>query len=73
MKHDQMLIATFSNDIEAEIAKGHVESAGIEALVINNDAGGMLPTLQETEGVKLLVSRSDAIEAKRILRERNLI
>jgi hypothetical protein len=73
MKRDLVVLGIFSNDIDAEMAKGHVESAGIDAIVLKDDVGGMFPTLQETEGVKLMVSRSDAEKAKRILQQRNLI
>lgn len=73
MKHDLVLIATFRNDIDAEMAKSHIESAGIEALVVKDDAGGMLPSLQDTEGVRLMVGRSDAENARKVLEEKNLI
>ncbi len=40
MKHEQVVVGEFENEIDAEIAKGHLESAGIEASVIKDDAGG---------------------------------
>lgn len=73
MIDDLVLLATYSNDMDADLAKGHIESAGIEAVIIKDDAGGMLPSLQKTEGVKLMVTRSNSEKATIILQERNLL
>lgn len=73
MIDDLVLLATYSNDMDADLAKGHIESAGIEAVIIKDDAGGMLPPLQKTEGVKLMVTRSNSEKATIILQERNLL
>ncbi len=67
MKQMEVVVHEFTNEIDAELAKGHLESAGIEAAIVKDDAGSMFPSLQETEGVQLLVSREDEDEARRIL------
>lgn len=36
-------IRSFSNEMDAEIARQHLESAGIEAFVRKDDYGGMQP------------------------------
>jgi len=37
---DAIVLETFSNRIEAELAAGLLESEGIEAIVMADDAGG---------------------------------
>jgi hypothetical protein len=56
----------FQSTIEAEIARGALEAAGIEAFVQADDAGGMRPHLQQ-QGVALIVRAEDAEAAARIL------
>jgi len=41
-------------------AKGHLESSGIQASVIKDDGGSMLPSMQITEGVQLVVTESQS-------------
>ena len=62
-------IAEFENEFEAEIVSGHLKSAGIDAIVLKDDAGGMFPSLQGTEGVHLLVPQEQKENARRILEE----
>lgn len=70
MKRMEVVVGEFANELDAELAKGRLESAGIEAAIVKDDAGSMLPSLQGTEGVQLLVSIEDEDNARRIL-ERN--
>jgi hypothetical protein len=58
---------TFPNEFEAERAKGILKENGIESFVQRDDAGGMEPPLQLTEGVKLIVLEDDLQKAKEIL------
>ena len=60
-------IATFSTEIEAELAQATLAAAGIESFLKFEDTGGMMPVLQQSEGVKLLVDENDVEEAKTIL------
>ena len=70
---EQMVpIAEFENEFEAEIACGHLKSQGIDAIVLKDDAGGMFPSLQETEGVHLLAPQEQAEIARRVLEERKM-
>ena len=48
---------------------GHPKSAGIDAILSKDDAGGMLPSLQEAEGVSLLVRPEDTRRARVILHD----
>ena len=52
---DAIVLETFSNRIEAEMAAGLLESEGIEAMVMADDAGGTYPMLQFIRGVRLMV------------------
>ncbi|MCK4268151.1 MAG: DUF2007 domain-containing protein, partial [Actinomycetia bacterium] len=50
--------------LEAEFFRGLFKTAGIEAILILDDAGGMYP---ELSGARILVSEEDAEEAKKLL------
>jgi len=71
MKEQMMFLAEYANEFEAEIARGHLKSAGIYAILSRDDAGGMLPSLQEVEGVTLLVRPVDLKRARVILHEKS--
>jgi hypothetical protein len=60
-------VATYSSQIDAELAQATLASAGIDAYLQYEDTGGMLPVLQQSEGVKLLVDPSNLEEARTIL------
>jgi hypothetical protein len=69
MTEKKTVVAEFENELEAEIAKGHLESAGIEVSLVKDEAGGMFPSLQQTEGVRLLVDEKKEGKAREILAE----
>lgn len=60
-------LTTFSSEIEAEILKSKLESAGIESFIFKDDCGGMRPHLQLTDGVRLKVSDVDLETAQNIM------
>jgi predicted Fe-Mo cluster-binding NifX family protein len=62
-----VVLETFYNRIEAEIAAGLLESEGIETMVMADDAGGTYPMLQFIRGVKLMVAPEDKARAREIL------
>ena len=64
---DAVVLETFSNRIEAEMAAGLLESEGIEAMVMADDAGGTYPMLQFIRGVRLMVFKEDEARAREIL------
>jgi hypothetical protein len=64
---DAVVLETFYNRIEAEIAAGLLESEGIETMVMADDAGGTYPMLQFIRGVKLMVAPEDKARAREIL------
>ncbi len=65
--NDALIIGTFSSRAEAELAAGLLESEGIEALILADDAGGLYPMLQFIRGVRLLVAKEDELQAREIL------
>jgi Putative prokaryotic signal transducing protein len=66
---DLVVVRTFQNKFEAEMAQGALEAAEIESIVSADDAGGMRPDLARWGGVRLLVRTEDAEEAGKILDE----
>jgi len=71
MEEKQVVVGEYENEIDAEIAKGHLESSGIPAFILKDDSGGMLPSLQNTEGVQLVVDESQSEKARKILVEKS--
>ena len=71
MKNRQVVVAEFRSEIDAEIAKGHLKSEGIEAVVVKNNVGGMFPASQYTEGVQLSVDETEEKKARSILKPKH--
>ncbi len=67
MSEEMVVVGKFSSQIQAEIARGKLETAGINALILKDDAGGMLPVLQPITGVRLVVAQGEAERAREIL------
>jgi hypothetical protein len=67
VEEKQVVVGEYENEIDAEIAKGHLEASGIPASIIKDDGGGMLPSLQNAGGVKLVVVEIHREKAKKIL------
>jgi hypothetical protein len=61
--------ATYTNEVEAELAQATLAAAGIESYLKYEDIGGMLPVLQESEGIDVLVEKKNLIEAQAVLNE----
>ena len=61
-----VVVGTFVNFFDAEIAKSALDAAGIDAIIRADDAGGMRPHLWMS-GVQLLVRSDDADEALDLL------
>ena len=67
MTDDLVVVHTFPNEVAAHVARVSLDAHGIEAILLSDDAGGMLPTLQFLHGVRLAVRRADAELARRVL------
>ena len=68
MSEEVVVLKTFNNEIEAGLAQQVLQEAGVTAFVFKDDAGGMEPHLQRTNGVRLVVNRADAQQAHKTLR-----
>jgi hypothetical protein len=65
-------LRTFPNDIDADVARQHLESAGIPAFVRKDDYGGFQPALQMARGVSLQVLEKDREAAEDVLESLNI-
>jgi len=69
MTEDEVVeLKTFNNEVEAGMAQQVLQEAGITAFLFKDDAGGMEPQLQRTNGVRLVVNRADAQRAHKMLK-----
>lgn len=68
MSDEVVVLKTFNNEIEADMAQLVLQEAGMTAFVFIDDAGGMEPQLQLTNGVRLVVNRVDARRAHKLLK-----
>ena len=65
---DLILLRTFNNKTQADVAAMTLTAAGIESLVRSNDrAGGALPQMSFISGIQLLVRSEDLEDANEIL------
>ncbi len=69
MTGETVVLRSYAHEMEAEIAKSVLESAGIPSFIQRDDAGGMMPSLQFLRGARLIVRREDAEDATRVLDE----
>ncbi|MDQ5844360.1 MAG: DUF2007 domain-containing protein [Acidobacteriota bacterium] len=67
MEEEVVVLKTFNNEVDAEMAQQMLRDAGVKCFVSKDDAGGMEPQLQGTVGVRLMVNRADAESAQQIL------
>jgi Putative prokaryotic signal transducing protein len=63
---DLQVIRTFINNVDAELARGALEAAGIESMIRADDCGGTRPHLW-MGGVELLVRQEDLERAEEVL------
>ena len=68
MSEEVVVLKTFNNEIEAVMAQQVLQEAGVTAFVFKDDAGGMEPQLQQTNGVRLVVNLADAQRANKMLK-----
>ena len=70
MRQKQVVVGKSDNALDAEMAQKHLEATGIDASILKDDGGGMFPSLQQTEGVQLVVAETQARKARAILTAR---
>jgi len=64
---DLVVLTTFPNHIQADLAQSALTAGGIQSFVHADDAGGAQPGLWLGEGVQLLVRGSDVEFAREIM------
>jgi hypothetical protein len=64
---DLVVVRTFLNRFEADVAKSALDAADIESLVRPDDAGGMQPGMWMGQPVELVVTADDAERAQEVL------
>jgi predicted Fe-Mo cluster-binding NifX family protein len=60
------IVASVPTRTEGDLVVGLLQSEGIDALIIADDAGGEIASLQQ-DGVRVLVKAADADRAREIL------
>ena len=64
----QIVVHTFGNQTEADIAVSALDAAGIDAIIMADTVGGTRPHVAATgRGFQVLVREEDLIEARDIL------
>lgn len=69
---EPVVVATYPDRGEAEVTKAHLAARGIEAFIVDEVEGGMLPVTGEA-GVTVLVHAQDAEAARQVLAADNRI
>jgi hypothetical protein len=67
MRDDIAVIYTYSSEFEAAMGQELLRNEGITAFIFKDDAGGMEPQLQLTNGVRLVVALADAERAAAVI------
>jgi Putative prokaryotic signal transducing protein len=63
---EPVVVATYPDRGEAEVTKAHLSASGIEAFIVDEVEGGLLPVDGES-GVAVLVQAGDAELARQVL------
>ena len=66
-EQEPVCVATYPAEMQAEMARMRLETNGIDAFIIKDDCGGMLPFFQAITGVRLMVRAEEADQAAQIL------
>jgi hypothetical protein len=68
MPEEIIVLRVFATEMDAMMARDVLQDDGVAAFVVKDDAGGMEPHLQRTNGVSLMVNRADVDRAHKILK-----
>jgi hypothetical protein len=64
----EVILKTFLNRYEAEIAKGLLDEKGIDNMISDDDVGGFRPGMVIGETIKLIVNEEDLEKAKEVIK-----
>ena len=62
-----VVVGTYQVEHEAELARAILEAHDVRAVILRDNAGGMLPSLQTLFKIRLVVAPDDAGIARQIL------
>lgn len=62
-----IVVRSYSSEMDAQLAKSRLDAAGIFSAIFKDDVGGTRPYLQLTEGVRLMVRKSEFDQASAVL------
>lgn len=63
----RVVVRRFMNEAEADLARAILAANGIEASVLRDDAGGMIPAMSLMSEIRLVVAPEDAEAAREVL------
>ena len=66
-KTELVILRTYNNQFDADLARTTLEAAGIESVFRSDDCGGRGPNLSFIRGIHILVRSADAEDARAIL------
>jgi len=69
MPDDISVIKVYDDEMEASMAQQVLENAGIKVTLLKDDGGGLMPSLQMTEGVTLVVNKDDEARAMELVQD----
>jgi hypothetical protein len=64
---DLVLADSYSNQVEADVARTALEGSGIETFTSGDDLGGEAPYIAFNRGIEIFVRRDDVEAAKAVL------
>lgn len=67
MSERMVIIRTFSNEFDAQLAKAELEAADIPVVLLSDGLGGLHPHLQFARGIRLAVPEFEADAARELL------
>lgn len=70
MRQKQIVLGRYDDVLDAEIAKGYLTVAGIDASILKDDGGRMFSSMQQRQGVLLVVAETQEKNARAILTTR---
>lgn len=63
----RVVVRRFMNEAEAGLARAILAANGIDAAVLRDDAGGMIPAMSLMSEIRLVVAPEDAEAAREVL------
>ena len=60
-----IVVSRFRSTVDAQIAKGALDGAGIDSMIRSDNAGGMYPAI---DGAELVVRAEDVEKANEVIR-----